>query len=141
EGYTCDLICEEAGVLEVLTKVAGCGFARPYSSEVWGVIQDYDRSGEDPVVVFSSRNSSGITMSKAFANIPDAYRASYRSASDIDKTREIVVNRPGGPELEGTRIEAIEYQGLKTEEAVTLRAKYDLLSEELRSTIWSFKAP
>src|SRR5690606_2115731 len=48
-GYTCDMIAEGSGVADVLTTVAGCGYARPRMSETWGVIRDYDRSGEEPV--------------------------------------------------------------------------------------------
>jgi len=140
-SYTCNLICEGAGIDEVLTKLAGCGYARPAYSEVWGVVRDYDRSAEDPVQIFSSRNSSGLSMAKAFARVPDAFRVTYRSADDLDAGQEIFVYRPGYEDVTNPRVEAVEYEGLTTEAAARARAEYDLTQVVARSAFWSFKAP
>ncbi|MCA2013526.1 hypothetical protein LCM17_18695, partial [Cereibacter sphaeroides] len=61
EGYTCNAIIRgDVSVADAARVVAGCGYGRPYMSEVWGVIWDRDRSAESPVQMFTPRNSRGL---------------------------------------------------------------------------------
>lgn len=141
EGYTCDMICEGAGVSEVLGYLASCGYARPWASERYGVIRDYDRSGESPVQVFGPRNSNNLSMSKAFARLPDAFRVKYRNADDDDREAEITVYRPGRGAVANPRVEEVTYVGLTGEAAAEARAEFDLKQAELRSAFWTWDAP
>lgn len=136
----CDLICEGAPVNDVLSRIAGCGYARPRMSETWGVIRDYDRSAEDPVQIFTMRNSRGLSMAKGFPLLPDALRASFKDATDEDKDREVFVWRPGREGTVAPRIEMVTYQGICREAKVIERATFDLMQSELRSAFWSFGA-
>lgn len=138
-GFTVDTICEGEAIHDLLNRIAGCGYARPRASETWGVIRDYDRSGEDPVQVFTSRNSSGLSMSKAFARLPDAFRAVYTDENGIDQ--EEIVYRPGFEDTVNPRIEEVRYDGIKTRAAARARALFDLKQADLRSTFWSAAAP
>jgi hypothetical protein len=138
-GYTVDMICEGEAIHDLLNRIAGCGYARPRASETWGVIRDYDRSGEEPVQVFTSRNSSGLSMTKAFARLPDAFRAVYTDANGADQ--EEIVFRPGVEDTLNPRIEEIRYDGFQASATVRARALFDLKQADLRSAFWPFKAP
>lgn len=141
EGYTCDHIAEGDSGDEVLMILASCGYARPRASETWGVIRDYDRSGEDPVQVFTERNSNGVTMAKAFARLPDAISAVWAEPDELDETRELLVFRPGKEGVANPLIEEITYQGVNGEAQVQKRVEFDLAQAQLRSTFWSWSAP
>jgi hypothetical protein len=138
-SYTCDMICEGDAIADVLSRIAGCGYARPRASETWGVIRDFDRSAEDPVQVFTARNSAGISMTKAFARLPDAFRAVYTDADGAQQQE--LVYRPGYENTVNPRIEEVQYVGLKTAAMVRQRALFDLMQGDLRSAFWSFSAP
>ncbi len=139
--FTCDMICEGGGVADVLTTMAGCGYARPRMSETWGVIRDYDRSAEEPVQIFTSRNSRGLTMSKAMPKLPDALRVTFKDASNKDADKEIVVWRPGREGKPRPKIESATYDGIATEAAARQRALYDFGQMQWRSAFWNFDAP
>lgn len=141
EGYTCDHIAEGDSGDEVMMILAACGYARPRASETWGVIRDYDRSNEEPVQVFTERNSRGVTMTKAFARLPDAIRAVWVEPEELDETREILVFREGREGVANPLIEEITYQGVADETQVRTRVEFDLKQAQLRSAFWSFSAP
>ena len=140
-SYTCDMLCEGAPIDDTLNKIAGCGYARPRMSETWGVIRDYDRSAEDPVQIFTVRNSRGLKMSKAFARLPDAFRVTWPDADLRDTTDEALVWREGRQDVPNPRIEQVTYDGFKTEAASVQRGTFDLKQGEVRSTFYSWAAP
>ena len=76
-GYRCNALIEDQSVADAAQIVAACGYARPYMSEIWGVVRDYDRSGEDPVQIFSPRNMSGYSWTAAFPRLPDGFRSIF----------------------------------------------------------------
>ena len=139
-AYSCDLVAEGEGLADVLRLVAACGYARPYQSEIWGVIRDYDRSAEAPVQVFSPRNMAGFSWKKAFPRVPAGLRVNYRN-EDLDyAAKQIMVYRRGA---EGTdaRTEQVTYDGFVEEAKIIGRAQFDLAQAEHRSTFYSFSAP
>lgn len=140
-GWTCDHVAEGAAVSELLGVIAGCGFARPRASEKWGVVRDYDRSGEDPVQIFTPRNSAGLTMSKAFARLPDAFRCIWRDGDDLDRQRETLVWREGRENVAFPRLEEVRIEGKTNEAGVIAVARYMLRTGEMRSAFWRFRAP
>ncbi len=139
-GWHCNALIEDQSVSEVASIIAGCGYARPYMSEIYGVARDYDRSAEAPVQIFTPRNSSGFRWSKGFARVPDGLRVSFRDASQDFETRQILVPRPGfvgTPRL----LEQVTYEGPVTEAEVTARAIYDQEQSRYRSTFYSLDTP
>lgn len=141
EGYTCDMVCEGASVAEVIGYLASCGYARPWASEKYGVIRDYDRSAESPVQVFGPRNSNNLSMAKAFTRIPDAFRVKFRNADDDDRETEVIVYRPDKGEVANPRFEEVTYVGITDEVAAIDRAEFDLEQAVYRSAFWSWDAP
>lgn len=139
-GHTCDLVVEGDKIDDLLGRIAGCGYARPAASEVWGVVMDYDRSSEEPVQIFTARNSADLSMSKAFVRMPDAFRCIYRAADDLDKESELLVYRPGREGALAPRVEELRIDGLVHEEDVHDRALFDLAQAEARSAFWGFRA-
>lgn len=139
-GWHCNALIEDQSVAEVATIIAGCGYARPYMSEIYGVARDYNRSAEAPVQIFTPRNSSGFEWSKGFAKVPDGLRVSFRDANQDYETRQIVVPRPG---FVGTPriLEQVTYEGPVTEAEAIARATYDQNQSRYRSTFYSLDAP
>lgn len=125
---------------EAAQIVAACGYAKPYMAEVWGVVRDYDRSGEAPVQIFTPRNSSGFRFDKGFARPPDGLRVNFRDAARDYDARQITVFRDGVTADTG-RLEQITYEGLVTEAEVVARARYDQRQTDLRNTFYAIEAP
>lgn len=134
-GYTVDAICEGLSVEDAANLIAGAGYAKPYMSEVWGVVRDRDRSAETPVQVFTPHNSEGLSWSKGFPRRPDGLRITFADAEKDYEQRQII--HPPGAKL----TEQVSYDGLVMEADCRARADYDLLTSELRSTFYSFDAP
>lgn len=140
DDLRCDLVAESTTVSELLRLIASCGYARPYQSELWGVIQDYQRNAEAPVQIFTPRNMSGFSWSKAFPRLPTGFRVNYRDDEYEYSGKQLTVYRRGIAETDA-RLEQITYDGLVRRSDIISRAKYDLLQSELRSVIYTFTAP
>lgn len=139
-GYRCNAVIEDQSVDDAARIVASCGFAKPYMSEIWGVVRDYDRSAEVPVQIFSPRNSAGFRWSKAFPRVPDGFRVNFRDAARDYEQRQITVFRPGVSSDTG-RLEQVTYEGLVTQAEVVARATYDQNQVERRSVFYSLDVP
>lgn len=140
QGYGVNHLSEDESVMQAARVVAGCGYAQPYMSDVFGVVRDYDRSAEGPVQIFTPRNSRGFGFTRALPVLPDGFRVTYRDALRDYEERQIVVARPG---FTGVPVitEQVELDGLVTEGEVRARAIYDLRSAELRGTFYRLEAP
>ena len=134
QDYRCDAIFQGERVQDVLTTIAACAYARPYQSELWGVVMDRDSSAEPPVQVFSPRNMRGFRFERAFARLPDGFRVSYRSVDDDYAEQQMVVFREGV--TSGDDLEGVTYEGLVREADVSGRAAFDLRQAVLRSTFY-----
>lgn len=141
DGLTCDAVFEGGGLAEVLDIIASCGYARRYHADLWGVIQDYDRSGEGIVQLVSSRVAWDIRWERAFPRLPDGLRVSYRDAAADYAEAEAIVYRDGYEGGAGGRFEGVAYQGLVAEADVRARALFDLRQAELRGTFYRFTCP
>lgn len=138
--FTCDMVVEGLEVPDLLRVVSSCGYGRLYRSELFGVIQDYDRSNDTPVQVFSPRNSSGLSWRKAFSRLPAGFRINFRE-EDLDYgSDQVIVYRS---DIEGTsaRLEQVSYDGLIRRDDVIRRAEFDLLQGERRAAFYTFNAP
>lgn len=141
EGYTCNAIIRgDSPVAEAARIVAGCGYGRPYMSEVWGVIWDRDRSADSPVQMFTPRNSRGLTITKDFARLPDGLRVTFDDASRDWQPRQITVWRKGAAR-DTSRTEQVRYEGVDTEAAARARAAYDLEVLTRRSCTYALETP
>lgn len=139
-GYQVNALIDDATVDDALRIVASCGYAKPYQSEIWGVVRDYDRGAEAPVQIFTPRNSRGFQWTKAFARLPEGFRVNFRDATRNFDSHQITVFRPGVSSDTG-RLEQVTYEGLITEAEVTARAIYDLTQLEQRSAFYTLEAP
>lgn len=140
KGYQCNALIEDGSVDDAARIIASCGYARPYMSEVWGVIRDRDRSADAPVQIFTPRNSSNFQWTKAFARPPEGFRVNFRDANRDYEARQITVFRPGVSSDSG-RLEQVTYEGLVTEAEVTAKALYDQAQTDLRDVFYTLDAP
>ncbi|WP_186389463.1 hypothetical protein, partial [Stappia sp. TSB10P1A] len=140
QNYTCDMVAEGESLSDLLRIIASCGYARPYQSEVWGVIRDRDRSAEAPVQVFSPRNMSKFRWTRAFARIPAGLRVTWKDALALGRERQAIVYRRGAAGTDA-RTEQVSYEGLVDEDKVRRRAAFDLAQAEHRSAFYDFTAP
>lgn len=140
QGYTCNALVQDMTLAEVARIVAACGYARPYTADVWGVTTDHDRSAEDVVAVFTPRNSSGFSWTKAFARIPEGLRVNFRDKSRNYEMHQVSVFRDGYSNDSG-RMEQITYEGIVTEADAIARAEYDQAQAVGRNVFYSFTAP
>lgn len=139
--YTVDAIIESMTLDDALSLVASCGYARPYRSDIYSVIVDYDRSAEGGVQTFTPRNSRGFRMQKPFPRLPDGLRVSYRSNSQYEQTQETTVYRDGVEPADNNKLEQVTYEGLIDTTKVETRALYDLRQGIYRSTFYMLEAP
>lgn len=139
-NYRVNALIEDASVDDAARIVASCGYAKPYMSEVWGVVRDFDRSANVPVQIFTPRNSRGFQWTKAFSRMPEGFRVNFRDASRDYEQRQITVFAPGVSSDTG-RLEQVTYEGLVTEAEVTAKALYDQAQMERRNIFYSFDAP
>lgn len=139
-GFYSDIVAEGNNTGEILRLIASCGYGRPYQSEVWGVVQDYDRSAEDPVQLFSPRNSSSLVWKKPFGRIPAGFRINYNDEDYDYQAKQVNVYLAGAIEGDG-RIEQTTYEGITNKKKVIQRARFDLLQATHRAAIYSLTAP
>ncbi len=139
-GYQVNALIEDATVDDVLRIVAACGYAKPYNSEIWGVIRDYDRSADSPVQIFTPRNSRNFQWTKAFARLPDGLRINFRDATRDYDNHQITVFRPG-VSSDSARLEQVTFEGLVRETEVIARGNYDLKTLDRRSVFYTLEAP
>src|SRR3990172_6729516 len=138
--FTCDMVVEGLEVPDLLRVVSSCGYGRLYRSELFGVIQDFDRSADTPIQIFSPRNSSGLSWKKAFPRLPAGFRINFRS-EDLDYGNDQVVVYRTNMEGSQNRLEQVTYDGLITEANIIRRASFDLLQAERRAAFYSLNAP
>ena len=136
-GYTCNALIEDQSVDDAARIVASCGYAKPYMSDVWGVIWDRDRSAEAPMQIFTPRNMSGFQWTKAFARVPDGFRVNFPDRSRDYDQHQISVFRPGSSDDNG-RMEQITYEGIVDEAEAIRHAEYDQMQAQIRSTFYSW---
>lgn len=139
-GFQVNALIEDATVDAAARIVAACGYAKPYQSEVWGVVRDRDRSADVPEQIFTPRNAREFQWTKAFARLPEGFRVNFRDASRDFEMHQITVFRAGVSSDTG-RLEQVTYEGLTTEAEVRARAVYDLAQLEQRSVFYTHTAP
>lgn len=140
-GWRCNAIIEDMRNDDARDLIAGCGRARSYQSEVWGVVQDYDRSAEMPVNTFSARNARSFSFEKAFAELPDGLLATFVDEDNYYNRGQVVIPRVGDVLSPDAKVEQVTYEGLVTEAEVLDRATFDLRQGQYRSTFYYMEVP
>jgi hypothetical protein len=137
EGYEVNAIVEDGTVDTVLELIAGAGFGRPRKSNAWGIVQGRDFTGTDPDVIFTPRNSAGLTMDKPLADRLDGILAVFRDADRNYAERQIV--EP--PEAVGGLLQQVTYDAEVTEAEVRRRARRELRQARLQTATYTLNAP
>lgn len=137
-NYTCDLIAGGDGIDALLKIIASTAYASPYQAELWGVIQDYDRSSEQPVQIFASNNSRGFSASKGFPILPGGLRISYPEMDNDYINNEVIVLREG---IEQTTnlLERVTYRGIVQEAKAITRGLFDIAQAQYRTTFYDLE--
>jgi len=147
DGLEISAVLSGMSVDAALGLIAAAGYARPYKSEIWGVIEDKDRSGDAPVQLLSHRNTADHAISKVFPARPHAFIARFRAeAMDYRETFVTVYdegyNADGsGGNVAASIFEEITYDGLTKQSLVEARAAFDLKQSRLRSRTYRLRAP
>lgn len=136
--YTCDAIIADQSVEDAARIITACGYARPRMSDMYGVVYDRDRSSEDPVQTFTSRNIRDFKWSKTFTDLPEGLRVNYRDETRDFEMHQISVYRPGVSDDSGL-IEQVTYEGIITNDDAVRRALFDLRQSLARDTTYSFE--
>lgn len=139
EGYECNAIFEGTSFSDGARIMAACGYARPYASDLYGVIEDYDRSADTPTQIFTPRNTADFSIDKAFPRLPDGFRVRYVDEDSNYVENEEIVLRDGN--TSGLNLEQVTYEGITNRDAALARASFDLAQARSRSAFYSFKAP
>lgn len=137
-GFSCDYVAEKDSLTDVLELLASCAWGKPYQSDIWGVVLDYDRYGELPVRIFTPRNSSNFQWEQAFPVSADTLRINW---PDINNNYETLLPRiiTISEYFAGTRglTEEISYEGIVYEALIDMRGRYDLRQGYYRNIFYS----
>jgi hypothetical protein len=134
--WTCDAIINDMRTQDVLGLIASCGYARPYQSDIYGVVVDNDRSDDAPTQVFSRINATNVRYERAFVQPPEAFVITYRNeAEDDDRAQLIVYQQDTSIAIPGN-FESISYEGIVEENKVDARGRFDLDQANQRSTFY-----
>lgn len=134
--WTCDSIINDMRTQDVLGLIASCGYARPYQSDIYGVIVDNDRSLNVPTQVFSRVNANNVRYERAFVQPPEAFVITYRSEAEDDDRAQIIVYQQDPSIAQEGNFESISYDGIVEENKVDARGRFDLDQANLRSTFY-----
>jgi hypothetical protein len=139
EGWRCNAVIEDTSLAEVLRIICGAGYARPRLTGQVSVIQDYDRSAEDPVHIFTPRNSAGLVWQQARNDLPSGLRVTFRDREN--EPQELLVWASEGAGRDPTKLETVEYESVQTADEARARANYDLRVGRYRRAVYALEAP
>jgi hypothetical protein len=137
-GWNVNAVIDDMRTQDTLDLFASCGYARPYQSDLYGVIVDSDHSGQSPIQVFSHANTANMQFTKAFARVPIGLIVNFSStANDYESDQSIINQTTAGVGTTGL-YETVTYDGLVTATEVNARAKFDLDQANLRNVFYTF---
>jgi hypothetical protein len=137
--YTIDATVQGKSYRDVLKLIAAAGWARERDAEQWGVIWDYDRAAETPGQIFTAREVSEFSIRKAFAKIPDGFRATFKNEDDEYIDDEVVVLDPYNAGATEYGVEEVAYAAFTDSAKVTARALFDIRQAHKRQAVFQFK--
>lgn len=123
---------------DVLRQVAGTGRAALRASDKVGVVIERDRTAEDPMQLFTQRNTRGLTIRRAFPRVPDGLRVRFNDETNDYSPKELFVYRRllGG---DASNLEAVTYVGVTNEAQALARAHLDLAQLTRRASLYNFE--
>ena len=132
-GYACNAIVSGRSVAEVLQLIASAGYASPKASNLWGIVQDGDTSGDPITQMLTPLNAKDLGTTIAITRLPHAIRAEFLDATDDYQVTHEIVYRDGYSAVNASLIETISYEGLTALAAVQARAAFDLKQGKFRN--------
>ena len=127
EGLECSAFIPSGSLEDALQVVVQAGHGYLRRSESWSVYFEEDRAHEEPVHIYSPRNSRNFQVEKAFDHKPHALRVTYDDRDDNWQTRpDLIVYADGYDASTATLFETADYRGIDNEWNARRRAKLDL---------------
>jgi hypothetical protein len=132
--YQCNAVVQNMSVPQVLQLIASAGWASPRYADIWGVIIERSRSGEDIMQMLTPLNSTDIGTTKEYPDLPHAIRAEIFDEDEQYALRDdVVAYAPGFDATNATLIESIPYDGHTKAAKALDRAQLDIDQLHLRA--------
>lgn len=125
-GYEVNAVVEGDPVDAILQMIASAGNASMQQGALYGVVEDYDTSGDPVEMLLSPNNSRDLGTSIILPQAPHAVRASFNDASDSFRLKQTIVYRNGFSAQNATLFEQLSYPGRTSEAQVIARASFDM---------------
>jgi hypothetical protein len=137
KGYACNAVLDNLMADRSLQLIAAAGWAVPRNNGMRGVIIEHDRSAEEIEQKFTPVNSANLVITRAYEELPHAFRVEFNDEEDGYKLRDTYVYADGYDSTTATRIEAITDQG--STNRILVRDKYLLMMRQvwLRRRLYS----
>ena len=113
-GYCYDQVVDYATTRALmLAEICSVAMARPVMRDL-KVTVFHDRLQEDPVALITPRNSWGYKGKKIFVDLPHAIRSKWVSPDRNYETETTMIYRDGYDESNATKVENMEFPGIKS---------------------------
>jgi hypothetical protein len=127
KGYAANFEVYGMSVEDVLAILAASGWAGYSFAPAFGPYIEKDRSGENPVALFTPDNSRNFTMQKGLSRFrADALRVTFADENDDYLVKTIEVYGDGVTPASARAFENATYPGITSEAAAQARAALDL---------------
>ena len=94
QDHQLSVVFNSTTLLSALDMVAAAGYAVKRIGDSWGVVYQYDRAAENPVMLLSHRNCERITGTRAFDEVPAGLHVKYFNGDDSSRQRDLFVPNP-----------------------------------------------
>jgi hypothetical protein len=94
-GYVCNGVLQDTNCLAALDLIASAGFARRREAEKLGVVVDYRRVAEGPIMTFTDRNMRDLSWSNPLPQLSDGFLVRFVNEANDYRQDSVVVLRPG----------------------------------------------
>lgn len=145
-GVEINQVWQGGSVEDFLQGCAAAGQARMVRSDLWGIDIDKDRSGDDPVQMFTPRNARGFRARRSLVpKLPHALYVAYADAADEYRTKQRIVYDDGynadgsGGLTAASRFEAKTYDTKVTAAEVDAFGLLELRRRRLRRTEYTLE--
>jgi len=140
-GFECNFVADGMSAEQILQVIAAAGWAVPKRAGLWGVMMEYDRSGDAIQQLFTSRNCKSYGHSIDFPDAIHAIRAEYSNEDNDYAPDEVIVYAPGYNIDNAVNIVAVKYLGITNTDKVADRALLDIRQMIYRSVTSEIEVP
>jgi hypothetical protein len=128
-----------ASVYDTLRDIAAAGRAAVTLRDgKWGVI--WDRPDDTIVQHFSPRNSDGFQSTRAYADLPHAFRVSFINAQNNWQNDERMVYDDGYTVANATKFEGLDFVGITDPDLIWKHGRYHLAQLRLQREVYTLVA-